>query len=195
MRPRFPDDCLKSMLYDDFTCSITVLARRACFDRAGFYDDSLLANEDWDMWLRVAQHDRFAFVDRVLAHVRWHDGNLTGLRSPHLDVVLGTRARPLDKFFSQAELRPNLLAMRPVAYANVHVFCGRRWLAARDFAKAGGAFAQALRASGNAPRTAVRVAWFVLVDNCLSRFALGRRLVIWLTAQRRRWLREEGWSA
>lgn len=190
MPPRFPSDCLKSMLYDDFTCNIALVARRECFERAGMYDESLRANEDWDMWLRVAQHHRFAFADRVLANFRWHGGNLTALGSPLFPTVLATRTRPLDKFFSQADLPADVIAMRPVAYTNVHLFCGLRWLQARELGNARREFARALHASGSPLRTAVRIAWFVLVNECLHRFAAGRRFTVWLTSLRRRWFRE-----
>src|SRR5262249_10455091 len=70
---RFPGDSLRSLLYDDGTCNVALLARRECFERAGFYDEDLVASEDWDMWLRVARHYRFAFVDKVVTDIRWHD--------------------------------------------------------------------------------------------------------------------------
>ena len=64
--PHFPDDTLRSMLWGDPTCNITVVVRRECFDRAGLFDESLAASEDWDMWLRTSVYYRFFFVDRVL---------------------------------------------------------------------------------------------------------------------------------
>ena len=66
--PPDPDDHLCSMLQGDFTCNVTVVVRRACLERVGGYDPSLQPSEDWDLWLRVAQHYRFAFTDRVLAY-------------------------------------------------------------------------------------------------------------------------------
>jgi glycosyltransferase involved in cell wall biosynthesis len=189
---RFPADSLRSMLYDDFTCNIATLARRSCFSRAGWYDESLCANEDWDMWLRVARYERFAFVDRVLAHYRWHADNLTGPRSPLFRTVLETRTAPLDKFFSRPDVPAAAAAMRAIAYENVHLFCGLRWLHARAPGRAAGAFRAALRVSEAPLRTTVRIGWFALTTQCLGRFACGRRLVLWLTARRRRWLRASG---
>src|SRR5205814_2212247 len=76
--PRWPGDPLRSQLHGDFTCNITTVARRACLERAGGFDESLAAHEDWDLWLRVARHASFAFTDRVLARFRRHEGHLTG---------------------------------------------------------------------------------------------------------------------
>ena len=44
--PHFPGDRIRSMLWGDPTCNITVMARRECFDRAGFFDESLQSSED-----------------------------------------------------------------------------------------------------------------------------------------------------
>jgi glycosyltransferase involved in cell wall biosynthesis len=38
---RFPNETLRSMVYNDCTCNITVVCRRECFDRAGNFDERL----------------------------------------------------------------------------------------------------------------------------------------------------------
>ncbi len=131
MPQRFADDALRSMVYEDFTCNVATLARRASVERAGGYDESLPANEDWDLWLRIAAHDQFAFVDRVLARFRLHDGNRTGPASPLFRAVLDTRTRPLDKLFARPDLPPAVVAMKATAYENVHLFRAQRWLQVR----------------------------------------------------------------
>ncbi|MEO8604378.1 MAG: glycosyltransferase, partial [bacterium] len=122
--PRFAGDALRSMVFDDFTCNVATVARLTCVVRAGGYDEALMANEDWDLWLRVARGARFAFLDRVLAHFCWHDDNLTGPASPVFRAVLASRTAPLDKLFAQADLPPQVAAMRAVAYENVALFRG-----------------------------------------------------------------------
>ena len=39
MSQRFPGDDLRSIVYDDHTWNVALMARRECFDRAGFYDE------------------------------------------------------------------------------------------------------------------------------------------------------------
>jgi len=189
MPQRFPGDGLRSLLYEDFTCNIATLARRSCFDRAGEYDESLPANEDWDMWLRIAEHDRFAFVDRVLARYRWHDGNMTGPASPQFRLVLETRTRPLDKVFARADLPAAATAMKSIAYENVYLYRCLRWLHVRRFGDSCRDLRRALRVAERPSTTVVRIAWFVLVGEVLGRSWAGRRLADGLTAARRRWLR------
>jgi len=183
---RFPDDSLRSLVYDDCTCNIALLARRECFDRAGPYDESLIANEDWDMWLRVARHARFLFVDQVVARVRWHPGNLTGLRSAHLPAVLAARTVPLDKVFAAEDLPPQVRAMRAVAYANVHLFCGLRLWHAGARRAAVRQFWQMIRLSDRPAVAVLRIMWRALVQPALERSRSGRRLTRYVATVYRR---------
>ena len=183
---RFPDDSLRSLVYDDCTCNIALLARCECFERAGPYDETLIANEDWDMWLRVARHFRFAFVDRVVARVRWHEGNLTGLNSARLSEVLGSRTVPLDKLFAQADLPAPVAALRMTAYANVHLFAGLRWWQAGRYRAALGAFRHVLQRSDRPAVTAVRIVWRAGIRPRLDRWRLGRALVAHVAGAYRR---------
>jgi len=183
---RFPGESLRSQVYEDFTCNIVTLVRRSCIDLAGEYDESLVANEDWDMWLRIAEHAQFGFVDRVLGRFRWHEGNLTGAASPLFAAVLETRTRPLDKLFARPSLPPAVVAMKSTAYENVYVFCCIRWTHVRNFGAAWREIKRALRIAENPAETIVRIAWFIFVDEVLARSRLGRRLAGGLTAARRR---------
>ena len=183
---RFPDDSLRSLVFDDCTCNIALLARRSCLDRAGPYDESLPGNEDWDMWLRVARCCEFAFVDRVLAHARWHDGNTTGSRSPLFAAVLDTRTVPLDKLFAEADLPAEVRALRSLAYENVHIFRGTRWMVVGDLRRAAGEFGRAVRVSETPARAALRVVWFSFNASRLGHSAAGRRLAAWLRGLRHR---------
>lgn len=55
----------------------TAMVRRSCFDRVGFFDESLLTAEDIEMWLRIAAQFDIAFLDQPLAKVRRHKHSLS----------------------------------------------------------------------------------------------------------------------
>ena len=184
---RFPGDALRSMVFDDFTCNIALLARRTCIDRVGGYDESLLASEDWDLWLRIARHSRVAFVDLVRAHIRWHSGNLTGVQSPAFAAVLGGRAVPLEKLFADPDLPADVSALRSLAYENVHLFCGTRWQTAGRWHHATREFCAALSVSDAPLRTAARIAWFSFNVSRLGRSPLGRRVTSRLRTSLTKW--------
>lgn len=49
-----------------------VLIKRKCFDKVGLFDESLLACDDWDMWIRLAEHYEFDYADEELVKIRRH---------------------------------------------------------------------------------------------------------------------------
>jgi len=182
----FPGDSLRSLIYDDCTCNIALIARREAIARAGYYDETLIANEDWDMWLRVAQFTHFLFVDKVVAYFRIHSGNLTGLESRDFAAMLESRTSPLDKLFDSTELPPSIQAMKPLAYENVYLFRAQQWLGKGDRRRALIEFKRAARVSGRPLTTTFRMIWFALVSPMLKRSAPGRYLISALAELRRR---------
>ena len=188
--PHFPpstkNDTLRSMLWGDPTCNITVVVRRECFDRAGMFDESLTASEDWDMWLRTAVYYRFFFVDRVLSLVRGHDGSTTNAQSQSFAAFLALRGRVLDKFFARADLAPEIGAMKTVAYRNLHVFEGNMWIGAGNWSRASVAFTRAVRTGGAPLGTLARIVWFSLAARVLGKTRAGRQLMQWDSARRLR---------
>jgi glycosyltransferase involved in cell wall biosynthesis len=175
----FPNDTLRSMLWGDATCSVTVVARRECFDRAGFFDESLATSEDWDMWLRTAFHYDFVFVDRVLAHLRRHEGNATSTQVPSLAAFLGSRRKVLDKFFSRGDLSPRIAGTKSVAYRNLYIYEGNIWVAVGEWKRALAAFGGAVRSGANPAGTAARIIWFNVLHPILGRSAAGRDFLRW----------------
>lgn len=171
----YPGDSLRSMLIVDFTSSITTLVRRSCFDRVGFYDESLNINEDWDIVLRIAAHYQFAFVDRVVARFRHHDSNSSAPCSPLFLEHLDGRVKVLDNFFSQSRLSSDVLALKPMAYRNLYMLVGRHWLGLQEHKRALRSFLCAVRFGGNPPFTLAQIVRIVLVDKFFSRYAWGRR--------------------
>jgi glycosyltransferase involved in cell wall biosynthesis len=67
---------LDNLLQRNFVPGPTALIRRTCYDKVGFYDESL-PWEDWDMWLRVASCYLFIYSKRLSAKYRIHPNSLT----------------------------------------------------------------------------------------------------------------------
>ena len=192
MPERYPGDSFRSMLWGDCTYHDTVVLRRSCFDRVGLFDESFRTIEDWDMWLRVARHYPFAYIDRVVAKFRLHDGNITGSSSPLFAEHLDGRQWVLDKAFAAEELMPSIAAVRPIAYRNVYTEAGFCWLAAGRLPNALHSFGRALRTEANPFVTLARIVWFVLVWKFFNRFSWGRRFVETTADLRRQWRLRKG---
>jgi hypothetical protein len=58
-----------------------VLVRRACLERVGGFDETLPSSEDWEMWLRLAEHYAFDYVDQVLVQLRRHGASMQAQRA------------------------------------------------------------------------------------------------------------------
>lgn len=54
----------------------SVLIRASIFQDIGYFDEMLVASEDWDMWLRIAQKYTFDFIDQTFVQVRVHPNNM-----------------------------------------------------------------------------------------------------------------------
>ena len=48
----------------------TILFRKSCMDAVGFFDETLRATEDRDMWFRIAEKYQVAFLDQAVAFYR-----------------------------------------------------------------------------------------------------------------------------
>jgi cellulose synthase/poly-beta-1,6-N-acetylglucosamine synthase-like glycosyltransferase len=48
----------------------TITFRRKCVDEVGFFDETMRATEDRDLWLRIALRYEVGFVPKVLAYYR-----------------------------------------------------------------------------------------------------------------------------
>lgn len=52
-----------------------VLIKKDCFEKTGYFDETLKGAEDWDMWIRISQYFEIDYVDEILVHVRLHKSN------------------------------------------------------------------------------------------------------------------------
>ncbi|NJN29045.1 MAG: glycosyltransferase family 2 protein [Synechococcales cyanobacterium RM1_1_8] len=64
------------LLQNDVACA-SVMVRRHCFEQVGEFDRDLLSMEDWDMWIRMAQHYQFAVIPEALTFYRQVPTSLT----------------------------------------------------------------------------------------------------------------------
>ena len=53
-----------------------MLVKRDCCDVVGGFDETLPSCEDWDMWVRLARHCDFDYVDKPLVRIRRHTANM-----------------------------------------------------------------------------------------------------------------------
>ncbi len=59
----------------NFINGSTMMIRRAVFDRAGYFDESMKYVADGEAWFRMLQHTEFGHLPEVLVKYRWHPAN------------------------------------------------------------------------------------------------------------------------
>ena len=116
--PVMPKDHLSSLLLGDFTCNITVIARRDDIVSVGGWREQFPHGEDWDLWLRVARIGPFHYNPDVLARYREHGGNVTQVNWHDMPEV---RAEILRAHFSDADLSATAYSWRGVSFRRQHV--------------------------------------------------------------------------
>lgn len=184
---KYPGQTLKSALYGNFVCIQTAIMRRECFDRVGLFDETLKARVDYDLWIRMAKHYHFAYLNKVLAHFRIHTGGYTHSKSEHFADVCAGRIRVLDKAFSDPDLSHEIRAVEPLAYRNAYLDIALGWLSAGNWRQSAIYFWKAIRTSPNPVVTLFRILWLILFYNFLSKTKWGNRLISRLVDLRRRW--------
>jgi glycosyltransferase involved in cell wall biosynthesis len=75
---RLEGDIRTALLRGNPVTTQAAVVRRACFERVGTFDERLPYLEDWELWLRISQRYRFAFVDDPLLIVYATPDSISG---------------------------------------------------------------------------------------------------------------------
>lgn len=186
---KYPGRTLVSLLYGDFVSPMAVLYRRSAIERIGGYDESLMANEDWDVWIRMAEQYKFVYVPQILARYRFHSHNLTRSDSLRVQRLMQDRVRVLGKFFARSNVPPEARDVEPLAFANLHADLAIRHLTGRRWRAAIHEYALALGASRQPILFLPRIVGVTLFNLYLSKWRWSVRFVDWIVQQRRQWTR------
>ena len=106
----------------------SLLIRRRCFDCCGVFDPHLQAQEDWDLWLRMAAHGhKVDILDTHLAGYRRHSGCMT----LEIQRMEESAHRVLAKLFANESDAARLADLQAHAYT-------ARWLSLAEYAQEAG---------------------------------------------------------
>lgn len=112
---------------------IHALVRRSCFEKVGFFDESMPALEDWDMWLRMAEKYEFFYIREALSVCY---STIDGVSSDWRKIIIA-RSIVLKKYFR------NLAGNKPLL--SHHYFrIGKIWSTNGEFYKGCGYLMKAI---------------------------------------------------
>jgi GT2 family glycosyltransferase/glycosyltransferase involved in cell wall biosynthesis/SAM-dependent methyltransferase/Flp pilus assembly protein TadD len=64
------------LLISNYFPVLCVMHERSCLEEVGFFDESLFAHEDWDLWIRMATKYPFGHIKQTTAEFTWRtDGS------------------------------------------------------------------------------------------------------------------------
>jgi glycosyltransferase involved in cell wall biosynthesis len=91
---------VRGQVYDDLlvrnpVCFSSAVVRRAVFEAVGMFDPALPLSIDYDLWLRVARHFEFDYVDEPLVRYRTGHANLSSRIAERLAAILSVLRRSL----------------------------------------------------------------------------------------------------
>jgi glycosyltransferase involved in cell wall biosynthesis len=75
-RPRNPENFRWETV--DYNATISsAMMRRSCFDKVGFFEESIRTSEDWLMFVKLSLYFNMAYIDEPLIKYRRHSNNLS----------------------------------------------------------------------------------------------------------------------
>jgi hypothetical protein len=77
----------------NFVCFSSAIVRREILSHIGELDPQLDLAIDYDLWLRVAKHHNFDFVDEQLVQYRTGHGNLSNKLMDRVDIAISIMHR------------------------------------------------------------------------------------------------------
>jgi len=109
-------------------CVSKVMVRRSCFEKAGYFDEALTSCQDWDMWMRVADHYRFKYVPDMLVRIYIHERQI----SKNFQKLIPGRTMMVKKHYDRFSKRPGVLVTHLKRLGKMHFINGtwaegRRW--------------------------------------------------------------------
>jgi len=84
-----------ALLAQNFICFSSVVVRRDVFEAVGLFDPDLPLAIDYDLWLRVAPHYEFDYVDEAQVRYRTGHANLSNRVAERVAAVLSILRRSL----------------------------------------------------------------------------------------------------
>ncbi len=90
-------DVFNALLRANPVCFSSAVVRRGAFDHLGMFDPSLSLAVDYDLWLRLAAHYQFDYVDEPLVRYRTGHGNLSSRLAERVETVFHILRRTLGR--------------------------------------------------------------------------------------------------
>jgi glycosyltransferase involved in cell wall biosynthesis len=108
-----------------------VLIRSACFEKVGFFDETLRSAEDWEMWIRISRHFQFDSVPEPLVTIRSHGSN----KSKKIETIFAHQLKIVESALRDDPVDGGNAALRRRILAYYHWSAGVEYLWAARYSQ------------------------------------------------------------
>ncbi len=120
--PPHDDNMYRLLLRSNIFIMHSLLIRRECIEQAGYFDEALVACQDWDLWIRIAREYTIAVLPEILARHTVHGEQMTS----NLERKITAREQILDKYKETLEKHPGILSFHRARLGKLHFLAGDR---------------------------------------------------------------------
>jgi len=127
------DKILDFIIEENVIPTPSVMMKRECIQRIGFFDENLKIAEDFDYWIRASLVCRIGFINAVLVKRRKHPGNLVNdwVNRNLADIIVLSRISSKKNIIS-----PQTQKLLEQKFARIHYDLGSYYFKKRDFKNA-----------------------------------------------------------
>jgi len=108
---------LDQIFINNFVCFSSAIVKRQCFEEVGKFDESLPMAIDYDLWLRIAVHYHFDYVNEPLVKYRLGHGHMSENKEKRFKCAW----RVMNGFLGDPSLNKHLSWWVPT-YARAHTY-------------------------------------------------------------------------
>ena len=91
-----------------YLCVSSLMLRKSCFEKTGWFDESIPYGLDHDMWVRIAKEFQFECIEEPLTKYRIHEKRL----STNFDRVIKGKEKILEKYDQGYKKHPKILSKK-----------------------------------------------------------------------------------
>ncbi len=115
-----PNDFELLLTQGDFISSINALVRRSVYQKLGLFDTKLRYMADYEMWIRIAQQYKLAYIAKPLTYYTIHGNNLH-LNSDFAKITRKEFEYILKKYLPKKDHGADLTKTKQLAYYNFYL--------------------------------------------------------------------------
>ena len=96
------------LILGNYICNSTVIIKRSCLDKSGYFDETIFTPADWDLWMRLAEVTPVGYIDEALTQYRVSDNYILD----RLELAESEEKIVIEKFFTRNSQHNSLFKRR-----------------------------------------------------------------------------------